>query len=87
MKTGKPTENELEIAIVAAEQRLERGQDEHHVAAALLYLYQRQQELEIIRDAAEYLLLSAQDEDRQESLAETLNAARSNEAQRTARER
>ena len=41
MKTAKPTENELEIAIVAAEQGLQGGQDPHHVASALIYLLTR----------------------------------------------
>ena len=44
----KPTANELEMAIVAAEAMRESGADEHHVARTLLYLYQRLQELEII---------------------------------------
>ena len=83
MKTVKPNENELEIAIVAAEQRLGSGQDEHHLAMALLYLYQRQQDLERIRDAAEHLLRSARDESRLASLAETIETARASENRRT----
>jgi Skp family chaperone for outer membrane proteins len=79
MKTRKPSENELEIAIVAAEQCLESGQDEHHVASALLYLYQRQQDLEKIREAAEQLLRSGQDESRLARLARAVDGARAND--------
>ena len=83
MKTVKPTDNELEIAIVAAEQRLESGQDEHHLGMTLLYLYQRQQDLERIRGAAEHLLRSAQDESRLTSLSEAIESANRNEVQRS----
>ena len=83
MKTAKPTDNELEIAIVAAEQRLDSGQDEHHLAITLLYLYQRQQDLERIRGAAERLLRSARDESRLTSLSEAIEIAHSNEVQRS----
>ena len=82
MKTAKPTENELEMAIVAAEQDLNSGQDAHHVATALVYLYRRQQDLEMIRDAAERLVQSAQDEDRLTSLTQALETARANELER-----
>ncbi len=83
MKTGKPSENELEIAIVAAEQSLESGQDEHHIASALLYLYQRQQDLEMIREAAEQLLRSGQGESRLTRLAQAVDGARANDELRT----
>ena len=55
MKTGEPTENELEMAIVAAEQMLQSGQDEHHLAGSLIYLYQRTQGLEAVFEAARRL--------------------------------
>jgi hypothetical protein len=83
MKTAKPSENALEMAIVAAEQGIDSGQDEHHVASTLLYLYQRQQDLDMIREAAEQLLGSEQDEDRLAALAQAVEAARTNEDQRT----
>ena len=79
MKTAKPTANELEMAIVAAEQDLNSGQDAHHVATALLYLYRRQQDLEMIRDAAERLVQSGQDEGRLTALTQALEAASANE--------
>ena len=79
MKTVKPTENELEIAIVAAEQELDGSRDAHHVAAALVYLYRRQQDLEMIRDAAERLVQSGQDEGRLTALTQALEAASANE--------
>ena len=82
MKTVKPTENELEIAIVAAEQELDGSRDAHHVAAALVYLYRRQQDLEMIRDAAEKLVLSGQDEGRLAALQAAIDSARKNEARR-----
>jgi hypothetical protein len=83
MKTAKPSDNELEMAIVAAEQSLDSGQDDHHVSRTLLYLYQRQQDLEMIREAAEHLLRSGQDESRLASLTEAINSARARENQRT----
>lgn len=79
MKTAKPTDNELEIAIIAAEQDLGSGQDAHHVAASLIYLYRRLQDLERVRDAAERLKDSAQDEDRLRALAQALETARAND--------
>ena len=72
MKTAKPTANELEMAIFAAEQDLNSGQDAHHVATALFYLYRRQQDLEMIRDAAERLVQSGQDEGRLTALTQAL---------------
>ena len=84
MKTLKPTENELEMAIVAAEQDLVSKQDAHHVAAALVYLYQRQQDLEIIREAAEKLVIAGHDDERLAALQAALDTARENESQRGA---
>ena len=81
MKTAKPTDNELEMAIIAAEQDLESGQDAHHVAASLIYLYQRLQDLERVRDAAERLVSPGPDEDRLRALVQALDTARANELQ------
>ena len=72
MKTAKPTDNELEMAIIAAEQDLGSGQDAHHV-------YRRLQDLERVRDAAERLTDSAQDEDRLTALTQALETARAND--------
>jgi len=72
----KPTANELEMAIVAAEAMRESGADEHHVARTLLYLYQRLQELENVRAAAENYLHSGQEERRHAELVQAIEAAR-----------
>jgi hypothetical protein len=72
----KPTANELEMAIVAAEAMRESGADEHHVAKTLLYLYQRQQYLEKVRAAAENYLHSGQEEPQHAELVLTIEAAR-----------
>ncbi|MGD2136763.1 MAG: hypothetical protein PVJ66_00400 [Gammaproteobacteria bacterium] len=72
----KPTDAELEIAIVAAERMLETDEDEHHVAMSLLYLYQRLQHLENIRAAAEACLDSGEAESRRDGLKLAIDAAR-----------
>ena len=87
MKTAKPTDNELEMAIIAAEQDLESGRDAHHVAASLIYLYRRLQDLERVRDAAQRLVDRAQDEDRLADLQLALDTARRNELQRSSQGR
>ncbi len=56
----KPTDNELEMAIVAAETMCESGEDEHHVGKTLLHLYQRLQTLEKVCAAAQDYLDSGQ---------------------------
>lgn len=75
----KPTDAELEIAIVAAERMRETGVDGHHVARSLLYLYQRLQHLERIRAAAENSLCLGQDERRNTELVQAIEAARAAE--------
>lgn len=75
----KPTDNELEMALVAAKAMRTSGTDEHHVAAALLYLYQRQQDLEIVRAAAESYLDTGQNEVQQAELVRAIEAAREKE--------
>jgi hypothetical protein len=72
----KPTDNELEIAIVAAERLCETAADEHHVARTLLYLYERLDKLEQVRAAAEDFLHSGQEDPQYEALARALEAAR-----------
>lgn len=78
-ETMKPTDNELEMAIVAAREMRTLGEDHHHVAVSLLYLYQRQQDLEKIRAAAEDYLDSGQDGPQKAALARAVAAARENE--------
>jgi len=75
----KPTDAELEIAIVAAEHMRETGEDGHHVAQSLLYLYQRLQHLEKIRAAAEVCLDFGREEARHAGLALAIEAARAAE--------
>jgi hypothetical protein len=79
MKTVKPTENQLEMAIVAAEQLLDSGQDEHHMAAALIYLYQRLQDLERVREIAGRLAAKGPDQEGIAELVGALEAVRGHE--------
>ena len=44
----KPTREELHAALAEAEQVRERGEDPHFLAKSLLYLYQRNEDLERI---------------------------------------
>ncbi len=71
----KPTDNELEMAIVAAERMCATGDDEHHVAATLLYLYERLQVLEGVRAAARDFLHSGQEDPRYDLLVRALENA------------
>jgi len=75
----KPTDNELEMAIVAAERMRETGEDEHHVARSLLYLYQRLQDLENVLDAAESYLYFGQEELQHTELVRTIETATQHE--------
>jgi len=79
----KPTENELEIAIVAAERIQESGTDEHHIAKALLYLYQRRLELEKVYEAAEHYLHTGQEEPQRAALVLAIEAIRHAEPRKT----
>ena len=72
----KPTDNELEIAIVAAERLCETAADEHHVARTLLYLYERLGKLEQVRAAAEDFLHSGQEDPQYDALVRALETAR-----------
>lgn len=72
----KPTDTEQEIAIVAAEGMLEAGEDGHHIAKTLLYLYQRLQQLEKIRAAAENSLAFGRENPPHAALAQAIEAAR-----------
>ncbi|MEN8108120.1 MAG: hypothetical protein ABFS22_08955 [Pseudomonadota bacterium] len=71
----KPTDNELEMAIIAAERMRETGEDEHHIARSLLYLYQRLQDLENVLDAAESYLDFDQEEPQHAELVLAIKAA------------
>jgi hypothetical protein len=75
----KPTDNELETAIVAAEEMRASGADEHHVAKTLLYQYQRLQDLEKIRAAVENYLRFGQEEPQHAELVLAIESARKNE--------
>jgi hypothetical protein len=72
----KPTANELEMAIVAAEAMRTSGTDEHHVAKTLLYLYQRLQGLEKVFAAAENYLQFGQEEPQHAELVLAIDAVR-----------
>ena len=80
-RSPRPKKNSklLEMAIVAAEQLLDSGQDEHHMAAALIYLYQRLQDLERVREIAGLLAASGPDQERMTELAGALEAVRGHE--------
>ena len=77
----KPTDNELEIAIIAAERLSESGTDEHHLGQCLIYLYQRLDQLDRVRAAAENFLHSGQEDPQYDALARAIVAARQREAQ------
>ena len=79
----KPTDNELEIAIVTAEAMRESGADEHHLARTLLYQYQRLQDLEKVRVAAENYLHFGQEEPQHAELVLAIEAARQAEQRET----
>ena len=79
----KPTNNELEIAIVTAEAMRESGTDEHHIAGTLLYLYQRLLDLEKVREAAENYLHFGQEEPQHAELVIAIEAAKQAEQRET----
>jgi hypothetical protein len=79
----KPNDNELEMAIVAARAMRTSDEDRHHVAASLLYLYQRQQDLERVRRAAENYLDSGHNEAQRAGLEQAIGIARANELRRS----
>ncbi len=72
----KPTDAELEIAIIAAERMRETGTDEHHLAKSLLYLYQRLDKVEKVLSAAEHYLHSGREESQYDALVRAIEAAR-----------
>ena len=72
----KPTETELEIAIIAAEQMRDLGKDKHHIAKSLLYLYKRLQTVERIHKAAERYIHFGQEEPQHAELVMAIEAAR-----------
>ncbi len=52
----KPTEEELLLALELAEDMRERDHDAQHVAQTLLYLYQRNQDLEKVLEHVDLFL-------------------------------
>jgi len=82
----KPTDGELEMAIIAAEELWQSGRDEHHLAKTLLYLYQRFDVLEKVRIAAENYLRSPQEASRQAELTRAIETATRLDQQETAGE-
>lgn len=79
----KPTDAELEMAIVAAERMRETGNDDHHVAKSLLYLYQRLDQVDKVRQAAENYLYFGQEEQQHAELLLAIEAAKKAEARLT----
>jgi len=80
----KPTDGELEMAIIAAEELWQSGRDEHHLAKTLLYLYQRFEVLEKVRIAAENYLRTPQEAPRQAELTRAIETANKLDQQETA---
>ena len=76
----KPTDAELEIAIIAAERLCETGTDQHHLAQCLLYLYQRLDSLEQVLTAAEDYLRHDREPARHAVLVNAIETARRAEA-------
>jgi hypothetical protein len=77
----KPTDAELEIAIIAAERLCETGTDEHHLGQCLIYLYQRLDQLDRVRAAAEDFLHSGQEDPQYDALVRAIEASREGAAQ------
>ena len=75
----KPTAAELEMAIVAAERMRASGNDEHHVAQSLLYLYQHNEKLEKVHTAASNYLHFGQEEPQHAELVLALEAMKQQE--------
>ena len=57
-----PTAEELQIAIAEAQRMREQGDDEFHLAKALLNLHYRQQHYDALRQAVEHYFRSGQAE-------------------------
>jgi hypothetical protein len=72
---GKPTEAELQQAIVAAAQMRESGQDPDHVAKCLLNLNYRVQKLERVLTASKRYLHAGQSVSDHRSLLQVIQAA------------
>ncbi|MGB5305208.1 MAG: hypothetical protein WBO06_12840 [Gammaproteobacteria bacterium] len=83
----KPTETELEIAIIAAEQMRDLGRDKHHIAKSLLYIYQRLHALERIRKSAERYIHFGQEEPQHAELVMAIEAAKKAEEKAEGMER
>ncbi len=72
---GKPTEAELQQAIVAAVQMRESGKDPDHVAKCLLNLNYRVQKLERVLTASKRYLHAGQSVSDHRSLLQVIQAA------------
>ena len=80
----KPTDGELEIAVIAAEELWQSGRDEHHLGKTLLYLYQRLDAVDRVRVAAENYLHSGQEASLEAELRQAIDAADRMERRETA---
>lgn len=78
---GRPTWEELQEALATAARMREKGEDEHHLAKALLNMNYRLRYLEKVLEAAEYFLLTGQDAYKHTELKLAIEEARRAERQ------
>jgi len=73
---GKPTKEQMEQALAAAERLRDLDLDEDHLGRSLLYLHQRQLLLERVFEAAKHYLHGGHDEHEHARLVQAVDAAR-----------
>jgi len=72
----KPTDSELQIALNEAERLRASEEDEHYLGKCLLYLNQRLEDVEKVREAAESYLYFGQEEPLHAELLLAIEAAK-----------
>ena len=76
----KPTKEEFDTALDAAERMWQRDLDPHHLARVIRYLYQRNQELEGLLTRADRLVRFGMAERELAALKQTINRLREEDA-------
>ena len=83
---GKPTKEQMQQALVAAERLRDLDLDEDHLGKTLLYLNQRQQLLERVFEAAKHYLHAGHDQHEHTRLVQAVDAARRGLSERDRRQ-
>ena len=83
---GKPSKQELEIALDAAKRLRETGQDKYLMGKALLNLYYRMTYLERVMEVADHYLHSGLAEQEHTKLVRAIEAAKRAEARSSGEE-